>query len=307
MAGQGKTLVILGCVLATGIAAAVWLAMSEGGGDTGGGEAKDDAPASPVTAASVLPASPKNRKQGTAGVFGEIRRTAGRAPVAGQEVLLSPERGEPYSVTTDEQGAFRFEKIPHGGPYELSAAAKGRGTIRLPGIALDRGENRNVGTLFLDPSVKQTVLVRDLADQPLEGALVEAFANPQWVDWDWTKALAQLGQAPIAVAKVTTDARGEANFPEIAVGRWTFTARKEGFATSGARWITLRTEQEPKPVTIWLAPGYDWNGPHGPGFNQRFIGKLSEDGDTIDGRWERGLGAAGDEWELDFPLTYRRA
>ena len=59
--------------------------------------------------------------------------------------------------------------------------------------------------------------------------------------------------------------------------------------------------------TIWLAPGYDWNGPHGPGFNQRFIGELSEDGNTIDGRWERGLGDAGDEWELDFPLTYRRS
>ena len=59
--------------------------------------------------------------------------------------------------------------------------------------------------------------------------------------------------------------------------------------------------------TIWLAPGYDWNGPHGPGFNQRFIGELSSDGNTIEGRWERGMGAAGDEWELDFPLTYRRA
>ena len=58
---------------------------------------------------------------------------------------------------------------------------------------------------------------------------------------------------------------------------------------------------------IGLAPGYDWKGPHGPGFNQRFIGELSEDGSTIEGRWERGMGPTGDDWELDFPLTYRRA
>ena len=58
--------------------------------------------------------------------------------------------------------------------------------------------------------------------------------------------------------------------------------------------------------TIWRAPGEDWNGPDGPGFNQRFIGEISADGQTIDGRWERGLGDAGDEWELDFPIRYVR-
>ena len=58
--------------------------------------------------------------------------------------------------------------------------------------------------------------------------------------------------------------------------------------------------------TIWRAPGEDWNGPDGPGFNQRFIGELSADSQAIEGRWERGLGDAGDEWELDFPLRYSR-
>jgi hypothetical protein len=57
---------------------------------------------------------------------------------------------------------------------------------------------------------------------------------------------------------------------------------------------------------IWLAPGEDWNGPDGPGFNQRFIGDISPDGRTIRGQWERGLGAAGDQWETDFPLVYVR-
>jgi hypothetical protein len=57
---------------------------------------------------------------------------------------------------------------------------------------------------------------------------------------------------------------------------------------------------------IWRAPGEDWNGPDGPGFNQRFIGEISADGTTIEARWERGMGDAGDEWELDFPITYIR-
>jgi hypothetical protein len=57
---------------------------------------------------------------------------------------------------------------------------------------------------------------------------------------------------------------------------------------------------------IWRAPGEDWNGPNGPGFNQRFIGQISADGNRIDGRWERGMGDAGDQWEIDFPINYFR-
>jgi len=58
--------------------------------------------------------------------------------------------------------------------------------------------------------------------------------------------------------------------------------------------------------TMWRAPGEDWNGPDGPGFNQRFSGEISADGNTIEGRWERGTGDAGDDWEIDFPMTYVR-
>jgi len=57
---------------------------------------------------------------------------------------------------------------------------------------------------------------------------------------------------------------------------------------------------------IWRAPGDDWNGPNGPGFSQRFIGEISADGNTIEGRWERGIGDAGDQWEVDFPIIYSR-
>ena len=63
---------------------------------------------------------------------------------------------------------------------------------------------------------------------------------------------------------------------------------------------------ERSTLKIWRAPGEDWNGPDGPGFNQRFIGHISADGKTIKGRWERGMGPAGDQWEIDFPIDYVR-
>jgi hypothetical protein len=57
---------------------------------------------------------------------------------------------------------------------------------------------------------------------------------------------------------------------------------------------------------IWRSPDEDWNGPQGPGFNQRFIGAIATDGETIKGRWERGMGTSGEQWEIDFPITYVR-
>src|SRR3979411_2458437 len=52
---------------------------------------------------------------------------------------------------------------------------------------------------------------------------------------------------------------------------------------------------------IWRAPGEDWNGPHGPGFNQRFIGEISAAGRTNEGRWERGSGGGGGGGEMAEP------
>jgi hypothetical protein len=42
----------------------------------------------------------------------------------------------------------------------------------------------------------------------------------------------------------------------------------------------------------------------GEPFAQRFTGKISDDGNRIDGRWE--AKKAGDDWETDFDLIYTR-
>ena len=41
-----------------------------------------------------------------------------------------------------------------------------------------------------------------------------------------------------------------------------------------------------------------------PNFSQRFEGKLSDDGDTINAHWEKSLD--GKKWEHDFNLTYKK-
>jgi hypothetical protein len=55
--------------------------------------------------------------------------------------------------------------------------------------------------------------------------------------------------------------------------------------------------------TIWRA---DETWRESPGHNQRYVGEIAADGSTITGAWERGLGEAGDQWEVDFTLDYRR-
>jgi hypothetical protein len=41
-----------------------------------------------------------------------------------------------------------------------------------------------------------------------------------------------------------------------------------------------------------------------PGFNQRFTGTFSADGDTVEAQWE--MSEDGTTWNVDFELTYRR-
>jgi hypothetical protein len=42
----------------------------------------------------------------------------------------------------------------------------------------------------------------------------------------------------------------------------------------------------------------------GEPFSQRFTATISDDGDTIVGRWEKALD--GRTWETDFDFTYRK-
>ena len=112
---------------------------------------------------------------------------------------LLPQKGEPLTAKTDARGAFALDELPHGVPFELRVAAPSCGTIRLTEIVLERNEKRSVGTLWLDPSVRLPVQVRTWADQPVEGAVVEAFSILPTDQADGWKAFAQMLQAPTPV------------------------------------------------------------------------------------------------------------
>jgi protocatechuate 3,4-dioxygenase beta subunit len=261
MSGQTKMLLVLGGTLALGIGAVVWAVI----GDSPENRRDDAASAGtagdkPVEDGTTTAAARRPKKAGSASIVGFVRRSKGKVPVPGQEVELLPEKGDPWTVKTDAQGAFALTSIPHGGPYELRVAADKCGTIRIPGIALDRNERRDVGTLWLDPSVKVAVEVRSWGDAAVEGALVEAYAVAQPENFDWTKAYAQMAQAPISVAKATTDAAGRVVFPELATGRWTFTAQKQGFARAGRTNVTIRADADPPPVKLYLGTGHSLTG-----------------------------------------------
>ena len=256
MAGQGRTLAILGAVLVAGIGGALWLAMG-----TSPDEAAPTGTPGPTTETTsgepaTMPAAGQRPKRGgSASIVGEVRRSKGKAPVAEQEVQLVPERGDPWTVRTNAQGAFAISELPHGGPYEVVVAAPGCGTVHVPGIALDRNEKRDVGTLWLDPAIRVEVEVRSWTDAPLAGAEVAAYSVAAADNFDWTKAWAQMGQIPVPVTKTTTDAQGRAVFPELATGRWTFTAVKEGYARAGRSGISVRPDLDAPKVKLFLGSG----------------------------------------------------
>lgn len=58
---------------------------------------------------------------------------------------------------------------------------------------------------------------------------------------------------------------------------------------SGGVWTLVRTEADFGPLD----------------FSQRFLGRISADASTVEGRWERS-DDGGRTWELDSAITYRR-
>jgi carboxypeptidase family protein len=260
--GQARTLAVLGALLLVGVGAAVWLAGNSESPETAAPPSATASPPAvqPEAPERTAPGRPRAARKGTATIVGEVRRSKGKVPVEGQDVELLPERGDPFVVKTDARGAFTLAEIPHGGPYELRIASKGCGTVHIPGLALDRGERRDVGTLWLDPAVKVEVQVHSWADAPIEGAEVAAFAVTMPDNFDWSRALSQMGQAPVAVAKARTDAAGHAVFPELATGRWTFTATKEGYARAGRSGVGVTSEITPPVVKLFLGKGHALTG-----------------------------------------------
>ncbi len=203
----------------------------------------------------------RSGRTGEAAVHGRVVRGQDRDLAAGVTVTLARPGLGNWIATTDDAGAFRFVELPSGGPYAVSASADDCATVSVPGIVLGERDERDVGVLRLDLGVSAVVEVRGSADAPVSGARVEAFA-PQSASGGRSRAtrVAEARAAPVAVARATTGADGLAHFPALAVGRYTFRATADAYATGGVRSQELQSREGAHELTIRLYPGHGVNG-----------------------------------------------
>ncbi len=291
MSRQIRVLLGIGALLAALMGTALFFVMSDPGpvepGDTPPEADVVTAPEKDAPKSAPNAGRRRTTRQGGALITGEVRRDGGDTPVANQAVLVTGDGGLQVEATTGDDGRFRLEGLPAGGPYEVVVAAEGFATVRLPGIALDRKEERDVGILLLDAAVSVEIHVRSLADVPIEGAEILAFAAPEMgAGFDWSKAMAQIGQEPVPVARVTTGADGSATFDDLAAGSWTFLAQKDGYARAGKAGRRLRAREEVAPITLYLGTGY------------RLVGRvLDDEGGPVSGALVL-AGKDGNNWNV---------
>jgi hypothetical protein len=120
---------------------------------------------------------------------------------------------------------------------------------------------------------------------------VEAFGGSAPVHVEWIldrKYLIQRAETPdpapnsVAIFSVAED--GESYVQHYFDSRGV--TRTYAMTLADGLWTLLRDKPDFSPLD----------------FYQCFEGKISDDGKTIDGRWEKS--DDGENWELDFPLTY---
>jgi hypothetical protein len=102
-----------------------------------------------------------------------------------------------------------------------------------------------------------------------------------------------------ADGEATTDLwEGHLPFPTVAI-----TGYDDGFDNFSVLYSDARGVQRVYAMTF--TEGVLRQHRDAPGFHQRFVGELSADGSRIDASWE--MSEDGEDWRLDFELTYTRA
>jgi hypothetical protein len=128
---------------------------------------------------------------------------------------------------------------------------------------------------------------------------VEALQGKAWMEVAWDDGGLFLRQD--SDAEISADAprqwRENAPFPTSVVIGLDDATGEFTYLYADARGVhrVYRMTFDGEVWTIWR---------DAPGFSQRFTGRLSEDGDTIEARWE--ICKDGVNWEVDFGITYTR-
>ncbi len=254
MGRQAKALGMVGGLLLVLVGLVGWLAFQTATNDDGDDRPRQGTRDATGTAAGTR-RSPRGGASGARGapgrITGEVRRSIDRAPVAAQRVSLLGVNRHPIDVATDEAGAFVFDDVPAGGPYDLLVVAESSAHVRVPAIELASGESRDVGTLWLAPAVRVVVEVVSFGGTPLGGAFVEAFPTT-----GQTGAGFDTAAAPAPVATASAGADGVAVLDGIAVGEWTIAASKPGWSRRGVSDVVLHAGEGDRRIRIALEQGH---------------------------------------------------
>jgi RNA polymerase sigma factor (sigma-70 family) len=232
------------------IAVVLCLALAGGGAWIAARAPREVHPESDVVATSSTPAPTASPSAAPAALRGVVRRASTTRPIAGARVALRCE-GRELVVTTDGQGAFRFADVPADAPAHIVARAEGTRASQPLEVRVRSGEDRDVGTLWLERGVEFDVFVRSRTDEPVADARVEiqdglglSFPDLDPVD-----------PTPPTLAAEATDADGHASFADLPARDVRVVASKPGFATATA----LRRpahEDASLPIVLRLGEGH---------------------------------------------------
>ncbi len=142
---------------------------------------------------------------------------------------------------------------------------------------------RSAALARLEPLVGEWSTEASIAPGLLGAAVFEWVLDGQFLA---QRASIPHPQAPDGYSLIGVDEAGEVYTHHYFDSRGV--ARLYKMTFDGRDWELLRTEPDFFPLD----------------FSQRYVGRLSDDGNTIDGRWE--TSQDGSSWTLDFDLTYRR-
>ncbi len=228
-----------------------------GAADAAGGGASDgtDAAGRERTDSGIEP--------GTAAVRGRVLHQGLRRAAEGVAVSLSVAGAAPRRALTDARGVFTFDGVPEDRLVGVSVETGEFAPIVVPSLRLDRDEVRDLGALVLEPPAVLEVSVRDWAERPIEGAVVELHAGAaapglQVLDW-WSQASASRDIAE-PVTSSATDATGTVVFSKLRPGQWAMVVSARGFARAARACWTTANASAPNPIVVRLDRGHTVTG-----------------------------------------------
>ncbi len=187
-------------------------------------------------------------------IRGVVRLLAEDAPAPGVAVTLGTPDREPFTAYTDADGSFEFKSVVPSQPWDLAIAHGEYAPLLRPGLVVEAKRTLDLGTLFLASGVPVVVEVHRLDGTPLAGALVGAYVPGEGT------ATFDLPHAVRPVATIPTDAKGEAHFPALPPGTWTFTAERPGYAKRGLPGALVHAGSEGERFRLVLERGYSLSG-----------------------------------------------